>query len=120
MMDLNLTAAAPAASEPEMAENIPQTSTVAEPKPPLAKHVNASATSRNLRDNPVRTSTSPVRINNGTAVRAKASMPSKRLSPTSARGRSPDISSIAMAATPIAAQTGTAVAHRATNKITGR
>jgi hypothetical protein len=54
---------------------MPQTSTVAEPKPPLAQQVSASATSRNLRLSPVRTSTSPVRMKSGTAVSAKASMP---------------------------------------------
>ena len=47
-------------------------------------------------------------------------MPSNRLSPTSAKGRSPDIISMAMAATPIDAQTGTANAHRTTKMITGR
>ena len=34
---------------------MPHTSTVAEPKPPRAQQVSASATSRNLRDRPVRT-----------------------------------------------------------------
>ncbi len=74
-MVMRPTAAAPAASEPEMAANIPHTNTVAEPKPPFANCVSASATSRNLRLSPVRTSTSPVRMKSGTAVSAKWSMP---------------------------------------------
>ena len=65
------TAAAPAASDPEMALNIPQTNTVAEPNPPRVQHVNASATSKNFRLSPVLTKTSPVRMNSGTAVSAK-------------------------------------------------
>ena len=73
-----------------MAENIPQTSTVAEPNPPRAQQVNASATSRNLRDNPVRTRTSPVRMNSGIAVSAKASMPENSDSPTNAIGSTPE------------------------------
>ena len=48
-MVMRPTAAAPAASEPEIAANMPQTRTVADPKPPLANWVKASATSRNLR-----------------------------------------------------------------------
>ena len=91
------TAAAPAASEPEIAENMPQTSTVAEPKPPRAQQVSASATSRNLRLSPVLTSTSPVRMNSGTAVSAKWSMPANRLSPRSDIGRTPETTSIATA-----------------------
>ncbi len=101
------TAAAPAASEPEMAENMPQTSTVAEPKPPRVQQVSASATSRNFRLKPVRTSTSPVRMNSGTAVSAKASMPSNRDSPSSDRGSTSVHRSMAMAAAPMDAQTGT-------------
>ena len=86
---------------------MPQTSTVAEPKPPFAQQVSASATSRNFRLSPVRTSTSPVRMNSGTAVSAKWSMPSNRLSPSSESGSTSETSSIATAADPIAAQTGT-------------
>jgi len=70
-MVMRPTAAAPAASEPEIAANMPQTSTVAEPKPPFAQQVIASATSRNFLDSPVRTRTSPVRMKSGTAVSAK-------------------------------------------------
>ena len=103
-----------------MAANMPQTSTVAEPNPPLAKRVSASATSRNFRLRPVRTSTSPVRMKSGTAVSAKASIPVNRLSPTALSGRSPDITSIVIADAPMAAQTGTAVAIRTTNMMTGR
>ncbi len=102
-----------------MAANMPQTSTVADPKPPLANCVSASATSRNLRLRPVRTSTSPVRMKSGTAVSAKASIPVNRLSPTALSGRSPDIVSMMIAAAPMAAQTGTASAISDTNKITG-
>ena len=113
------TAAAPAASDPEMAENMPQTSTVADPKPPLAQQVKASATSRNLRLKPVRTRTSPVRMKSGTAVKAKASMPSNRDSPSSERGRTPERISMATAADPMAAQTGTPRAQKAMNIRTG-
>ena len=119
-MVIRPTAAAPAASEPEIAANMPQTSTVAEPKPPRVQQVSASATSRNFLLRPVRTSTSPVRMNKGTAVSAKASMPVNRLSPMALSGRSPDITSMVIAAAPMAAQTGTASAISATNMITGR
>ena len=98
---------------------MPQTSTVADPKPPRVQQVSASATSRNFLLSPVRTSTSPVRMNSGTAVRAKASIPVNRLSPMALSGRSPDMTSMVMAAAPIAAQTGTASAMRTTNMITG-
>ena len=102
-----------------MAENMPQTSTVAEPKPPLVQQVSASATSRNFRLSPVRTSTSPVSTNRGIAVSAKASMPSNRDSPTSDSGSAPDMSSMMIAAEPMAAQTGMASAHRSTKMRTG-
>ena len=81
-MVIRPTAAAPAASDPEIAANMPQTSTVADPNPPLAQQVSASATSRNFRLRPVRTSTSPVRMNSGTAVSAKASIPENSFSPS--------------------------------------
>jgi len=102
-----------------MAANMPQTRTVAEPNPPLVKQVSASATSRNLRLSPVRTSTSPVRIKRGTAVSAKASIPVKSFSPTRLSGRSPDITSMRMAEVPMAAQTGTARAISPTKTRTG-
>ena len=51
-MVMRPTAAAPAASDPEIAENMPHTSTVAEPKPPRVQQVSASATSRNFRLRP--------------------------------------------------------------------
>ena len=119
-MVIRPTAAAPAASDPEMEENIPQTKTVAEPNPPFVQQVRASAISRNLRLKPVRTRTSPVKINNGTAVRAKASIPSNRLSPINESGRASDMTSIRIAAEPMETQTGTAKAHSTTNMITGR
>ena len=118
-MVMRPTAAAPAASDPEIAANMPHTRTVADPNPPLANLVTASATSRNLRLRPVLTSTSPVRMKSGTAVSAKASIPSKRLSPTSDSGSAPDISSMMIAADPIAAQTGTASATSTTKRMTG-
>src|SRR6056300_1307062 len=105
-MVMRPTAAAPAASEPEIALNIPQTSTVAEPKPPRVQQVSASARSRNFLLSPVRTKTSPVRINNGTAVNAKWSIPSNSDSPSSDNGKAPDQISNAVVATPIDAQMG--------------
>ena len=98
---------------------MPQTSTVAEPKPPRAQQVSASATSRKRRDRPVRTSTSPVRMNSGTAVSAKWSMPSNRLSPSSDSGSTSDTASIVTAAAPMAAQIGTPSAISATKNSTG-
>ena len=118
-MVMRPTAAAPAASEPEIAENIPHTSTVAEPKPPRVQQVSASATFRNLRLRPVRTSTSPVRMNRGTAVSAKASMPSNSDSPSSDSGSTSVSSSMAMAAAPMEAQTGTPSTHSAMKRSTG-
>ena len=102
-----------------MAENMPQTRTVAEPNPPRAQQVSASATSRNLRDRPVRTSTSPVRMNSGTAVSAKASMPENSDSPRSDIGTAPDHQISAAQQAPMAAQTGTPSAQRITNSATG-
>jgi hypothetical protein len=59
-------------------------------------------------------------MNIGTAVRAKASIPSKRLSPINDSGKASDMISIKIAAEPMETQTGTAKAQSTTNMITGR
>ena len=56
------TAAAPAASEPEMQEKNPQPSTVEVPSPERSEPSVASAMSISLLDSPLRTSASPVRM----------------------------------------------------------
>ena len=113
------TAAAPAASEPEMQAKKPQPSTVAVPRPARKPPVKASATSSSLLERPVRTKTSPVRMNSGTAISAKWSMPSKRDSPKSESGSTSVINSMSTAPMPSAAQTGTASPMRTTMSRTG-
>ena len=113
------TAAAPAASEPEMQAKNPQPSTVAVPKPARNPPVVASATSSSLLDSPVRTRTSPVRMNSGTAMSAKWSMPSNSDSPSREIGSTSVVTSMTTAPIPSAAQTGTASAISPTIRRTG-
>jgi hypothetical protein len=80
-------AAASAASEPLMQAKKPQPSTVDVPNPDRVEPMVASATSSSLPDNPVRTRMSPVRMNKGTAINAKESMPSNSASPSSVGGQ---------------------------------
>jgi len=58
-------------------------------------------------------------MNSGTAVSAKWSIPSNRLSPSSESGNTPETISIVTAPAPITAQTGTPSAIRMTNGMTG-
>jgi hypothetical protein len=83
------TDAQPAASDPEMQEKKPHPRTVDVPNPDLKLPAVASATESNLFDKPVRTSASPVKINNGTANKANASIPSKSVSPRRLSGSVP-------------------------------
>jgi len=86
-MVMRLMAAASAASEPEIQAKKPQPSTVAVPDPAFCQPIAASATCSSFNDRPVRTSTSPVRIKSGTAIRANESTPSNSASPRSVSGK---------------------------------
>src|SRR5689334_22455754 len=58
--------------------------------------------------------TSPVRMNNGMAIRANESTPSNRPSPSSVSGRAPVDNRIATVPSPIVIQNGTPIASSAT------
>ena len=102
-------AAASAASEPEMQAKKPQPRMVAVPKPERNPPTVASATSKSFSESPVLTSTSPVRMNKGTAIRAKASIPSNRASPNRLNGRTSVVSKMAMEPRPSTTHIGTAM-----------
>ena len=101
------TAAAPAASEPEMQAKKPQPSVVELPRPVLSPPTLASATSSNLPESPERTRASPVRMNSGTAISAKALMPSNSDSPNTDSGKVSVKVSIPRVPRPMATHTGT-------------
>ena len=94
------TAAASAASDPEMQENSPQPITVEVPKPERKLPKVASATLSSLMPRPLRTIASPVRMNSGIAISAKESTPSNSASPTSVSGSTPVDASIVDRAEP--------------------
>ena len=75
------TAAASAASLPEMQANRPQPITVEVPKPERSEPNVASAKFSSFSPRPVRTIASPVSTNSGMAISAKESTPSNSASP---------------------------------------
>src|SRR3546814_18113712 len=85
----------------------PQPRMVEVPKPLLRLPMVASAMSSSLSERPERTSTSPVRMNSGMAISAKASMPENSASPNSVSGITSVITSRPMAPNTNATQTGT-------------
>src|SRR3546814_3077791 len=89
----------------------PQPRMVEVPKPLLRLPMVASAMSSSLSERPERTSTSPVRMNSGMAISAKASMPENSASPNSVSGITSVITSRPMAPKPNATQTGRSEEH---------
>ncbi len=98
----------------------PQPSTVEVPSPVRRLPIVASATSSSLFDRPERTSTSPVRMNSGMAISAKASMPENSASPNRVSGSTSVETSSAIAQMPSDTHTGTAMANSSTMRSSGK
>src|SRR5690606_24406300 len=118
-MVIRPTAAAPAASEPDMQAKNPQPSTVDVPKPERTLPMVAPATLSSLIDRPVLTSRSPVSTNSGMAIRAKASRPWNTDSPISDTGSACVSQRIRSEVSPRDTHTGTANANSTSIRSSG-